>query len=435
MGAAPAAAIVAALLFCALQGPSTLTSPRPGIAQGAPIGREVVKSGTRPVCPPVVWRVGARRPPHRHRRALCLRQPTRHPPTGFLRAPQRHRRDRDAEPGAAVSSSRSPPSRSMTTGDPGSFSHDVAILTLNGRLTFSSQIQLDRARRARAGRTPCPARARPSPAGARPRWGPTHTRCAGRMSRSSATRLRTEVPGLDGPAMTCAGDSTNDACFGDSGSALVVPSATNWSPRMLGIVSSARRAAAHRRLPPAFTRRSRRRTSTITRRSHPMSTADGLAASSPAPRVAARDLRTPAPAGLAVSATSSSFHGERRRGARTAQARNTYDQAADAGSPRVQREGAGTPAGCLRRSAAVTVRPRAAAAAVAAAERRTSQALGHRRRSRASRKTTCTATRCTLSVSVTSTPASRPGSRPCSRHLRSSYRGRCKPRAAEDDRL
>ena len=38
--------------------------------------------------------------------------------------------------------------------------------------------------------------------------------------------------------MTCAGDSTNDACFGDSGSALVVPSATNFGVlEMLGIVS------------------------------------------------------------------------------------------------------------------------------------------------------------------------------------------------------
>ena len=236
---APAAAIVAVLLFCAPAGavyPGTSTVP---IAQ-APYQVEVVKSGTSDPYGRRWCGGSVRDDRHIVTAAHCVFDN----PLGTSGQPVSPS-SLSVIVGTATLSPSSGfefPVASVSLDDdydPGSFSHDAAILTLNGRLDLSSQIQ------------PIVPVSRPELEDAMPGtsakvtgWGTTavgtdpHTLRGTDVPIVSDQDCAPKYQGFDGPAMTCAGDSTNAACFGDSGSALVVPSATNFGVlEMLGIVS------------------------------------------------------------------------------------------------------------------------------------------------------------------------------------------------------
>ena len=244
-------------------------------------------------------------------------------------------------------------------------------------------------------------------------------------------------PGFDAAAMICAGDSTNDACFGDSGSALVVPSATNPAPgvvEMLGIVSfGPTSGCAVPGYPGGYTEVYEDEISSYLGQTDP----------TPAPRT----LSSPSVVGtVAVGSTVSCDPGTWEGSpafsyqfiiptasgdvARTAQgAQNSYTiQPADAGSA-LECNVKGTNAGGLAfaDSAAVTVPvPQQQTPVQPPSNGGTSQALQDTAAPVARiTKTACTATRCTLTVAVTDAGFSA-GIRTVQSSVRSTYRSRCK---------
>jgi secreted trypsin-like serine protease len=127
--------------------------------------------------------------------------------------------------------------------NPGSFSHDAAILTINGELaegTFIKRIPL-------VGPATWAATGEGSLVSVSG-WGQT----IGTDPNSYPSILQVidhQLPivgdascaqsyqGFDAPAMICAGDDHVDSCFGDSGGPLVVDDINIGTPRLLGIVS------------------------------------------------------------------------------------------------------------------------------------------------------------------------------------------------------
>jgi secreted trypsin-like serine protease len=322
--------------------------------------------------------------------------------------------------------------------DPASYSHDAAILTLNGRLTFSSQIQ-------------------PIAPVSRPSWEDatqgTSAKVTGWGTTAGGTdphTLRgTDVPivsdatcapsyrGFDAPAMTCAGDSTRDACFGDSGSALVVPSATNPSPgvvEMLGIVSfGPPNTCAVAGYPGVYTEVFDADISDYLGVADPTSAPRTVSSPSVVGSVAVGSTVTCDPGTWEGSpAFSYQFIVPTASGdvARTAQgAQSSYTiQPADAGSAlecNVKGKNAGGLA--FAESAAVTVPvPQNSPTPVPPTNQSPSQVLQDTAAPVARiTKTTCTATRCTLAVSVTDAGFSA-GIKTVQSSVRSSYRSRCR---------
>ncbi len=433
---APAAAIVAVLLFCA---PARAVYPGTAtvaITQ-APYQVEVVKSGTSDPYGRRWCGGSVRDDRHIVTAAHCIFDN----PLGASGQP--------VSPGAisvivgtatlSPSSGFEFPVASVSLDDdydPGSFSHDAAILTLNGRLTFSSQIQ------------PIVPVSRPSWEDAMPGTSAKVTGWGTNAVGTDPHTLRgTDVPivsdedcgpkyqGFDAPAMTCAGDSTNDACFGDSGSALVVPSATNFGAlEMLGIVSfGPPNGCAIAGYPGVYTEVFDAEINDYLSETNPMS----------APRtVSSPSVVGTAAVGSTVTCDPGTWQGSpsftyqfivpTASGdvARTAQgAQNTYTiQAADAGSAlecNVKGKNAGGLA--FAESAAVTVPvPEQQQPPVQPPNGGTSQVLQDTAAPVARiTKTTCTATRCTLSVSVTDSGFSA-GIKTVQSSVRSSYRSRCK---------
>jgi hypothetical protein len=319
--------------------------------------------------------------------------------------------------------------------DPASFSHDAAILTLNGRLTFSSQIQ------------PIVPVSRPSWEDATPGtsakvtgWGTTavgtdpHSLRGTNVPIVSDPDCAPKYQGFDAPAMTCAGDSTNDACFGDSGSALVVPSATNFGVvEMLGIVSfGPPSGCAIAGYPGVYTEVFDADINDYLSEANPLSAPRTLSSPSVVGTAEVGSTVTCDP-GRWEGSPSFSYQfivptasGDLERTAQGAQSSYTI-QPADAGSAlecNVKGKNAGGLA--FAESAAVTVAVPQQQAPVQPPSGGTSQALQDTAAPVARiTKTTCTATRCTLSVSVTDTGFSA-GIKTVQSSVRSSYRSRCK---------
>ncbi|MGZ6644668.1 MAG: S1 family serine peptidase [Solirubrobacteraceae bacterium] len=322
--------------------------------------------------------------------------------------------------------------------DPASFSHDVAILTLVDQLdTNGPSIQ------------PIQPVTRPSWLAAMPGTTATVTGWGRIASGSDPRTLRTtDVPivsdedcgpkyqGFDAPVMTCAGNSTNDACFGDSGSALVVPSATNPAPgvvEMLGIVSfGPPNGCAVPGYPGVYTEVFDADISNYLGEEHPMSAPRTVSSPSVVGTVAVGSTVTCDPGTWEGSPSFSyQFIIPTASGdvARTAQgAQNSYTiQAADAGSA-LECNVKGRNAGGLAfaDSAAVTVPVPEQQSPVQPPSGGTSQVLQDTAAPVARiTKTACTATRCTLSVSVTDTGFSA-GIKTVQSSVRSTYRSRCK---------
>ncbi|MGZ6673968.1 MAG: S1 family serine peptidase [Solirubrobacteraceae bacterium] len=323
--------------------------------------------------------------------------------------------------------------------DPASFSHDVAILTLVDQLdTNGPSIQ------------PIQPVTRPSWLAAMPGTTATVTGWGRIASGSDPRTLRTtDVPivsdedcgpkyqGFDAPVMTCAGNSTNDACFGDSGSALVVPSATNPAPgvvEMLGIVSfGPPNGCAVPGYPGVYTEVFDADISNYLGEEHPMSAPRTVSSPSVVGTVAVGSTVTCDPGTWEGSPSFSyQFIIPTASGdvARTAQgAQNSYTiQAADAGSA-LECNVKGRNAGGLAfaDSAAVTVPvPEQQPPVQPPNGGGTSQVLQDTAAPVARiTKTACTATRCTLSVSVTDTGFSA-GIKTVQSSVRSTYRSRCK---------
>lgn len=321
--------------------------------------------------------------------------------------------------------------------DPASFSHDAAILTLNARLTFSSQIQ------------PITPVTRPSWEDAMPGTTATVTGWGRTAAGSDPHSLRgTDVPivsdadcapsyqGFDPPAMTCAGDTTHDACFGDSGSALVVPSATNPSPgvvEMLGIVSfGPSSGCAVAGYPGVYTEVFDADVNSYLIQDNPASAPRTLVPPSVVGTVAVGSTVSCNPGSWEGSpAFSYQFIVPTANGdvARTAQGtQSTYTiQPADAGNP-LQCKVKGTNAGglALAESAAVTVPVPEPQTPVQPPNGGPSQTLQDTAAPVARiTKTTCTATRCTLNVTVTDAGFSA-GIKTVQSSVRSTYRSRCR---------
>jgi secreted trypsin-like serine protease len=322
--------------------------------------------------------------------------------------------------------------------EPASFSHDAAILTLNGRLTFSSQIQ------------PIVPVSRPSWEDAMPGttarvtgWGTTATGTDPHTLRGTDVPIVSDADcapkyeGFDAPAMTCAGDSTNDACFGDSGSALVVPSATNPAPgvvEMLGIVSfGPPNACALAGYPGVYTEVYEDEIGAYLREADPMSAPRTVSSPSVVGTVAVGSTVSCDPGTWEGSpAFSYQFIIPTANGdvARTAQgAQNSYTiQAADAGSAlecNVKGRNAGGLAFAESAAVAVPV-PQQQAPVQPPSSGGTSQTLQDTAAPVARiTKTACTATRCTLTVAVTDAGFSA-GIKTVQSSVRSTYRTRCK---------
>ena len=130
--------------------------------------------------------------------------------------------------------------------DPATFSHDAAVLTLNGTLQLYPDTPI----------TPISLVSPDSWAAASPGtfatvtgWGETasnnpntypHDLRKANVPIVADSTCAPRYPGFVAPAMTCAGNETVDACFGDSGGPLVVHEFANPVPnavQLLGIVS------------------------------------------------------------------------------------------------------------------------------------------------------------------------------------------------------
>jgi secreted trypsin-like serine protease len=322
--------------------------------------------------------------------------------------------------------------------DPASFSHDVAILTLVDQIdTNGPQIQ------------PIRPVTRPSWQAAMPGTTATVTGWGRNADGTVPRTLRTtDVPivsdedcgpkyqGFDAPAMTCAGDSTNDACFGDSGSALVVPSATSPAPgvvEMLGIVSfGPPGGCAVAGYPGVYTEVFDADINDYLSDANPVSAPRTVSSPSVDGTVAVGSTVTCNPGNWEGSpAFSYQFIIPTASGdvARTAQgAQSSYTiQAADAGSA-LECNVKGTNAGGLAfaESAAVTVPVPEQQPPVQPPSGGTSQTLQDTAAPVARiTKTTCTATRCTLTVAVTDIGFSA-GIKTVQSSVRSTYRTRCK---------
>jgi secreted trypsin-like serine protease len=433
---APAAAFVAVMLFCA---PAWAVYPGTSVVTNinqAPYQVEIVKSGTSD---PYAgrWCGGSVRD-ERHivTAAHCVfdnglgsaGQPV--PPSSI-----------DVIAGTTTLNSTSGfriPVKSVSFDDdydPASFSHDAAVLTLNGQLALGPQIQsiLPVSR-------PSWEAATPGSTATVTGWGRIATGIDPRTLRRTTVPIVSDAScapsyqGFDAPAMTCAGDTTNDACFGDSGSALVVPSMTTPGvTEMLGIVSfGPSSGCAVSGYPGVYTEVYEDDINTYLGQTNPMSAPRTLVAPSVDGTVAVGSTVTCNPGNWEGSpAFSYQFIIPTTSGdvARTAQgAQSSYTiQAADAGSA-LECNVKGTNAGGLAfaESAAVTVPVPEQQAPVQPPSGGTSQTPQDTAAPVARiTKTACTATRCTLTVAVTDIGFSA-GIKTVQSSVRSTYRTRCK---------
>jgi trypsin len=321
--------------------------------------------------------------------------------------------------------------------DPATFSHDVAILTLDGSLPQGNpgieSISLVGPLEWNAAQQPG-AEARVSG------WGETRSNDPASYPRDlqmatlplvSDPQCAPPYPGFDAPAMTCAGNAIVDSCFGDSGGPLVVDGVDAPAPRLLGIVSfGPSSGCAIPNSPGVYT--------------EAYDSAIRTYLAQP-PTSAPRTLVSPTvqgtvEVGSTVSCSPGTWEGSPSFSyqfvvptangdvARTAQgAQGSYTiQPADAGNA-LACNVKGTNAGgiALAESAAVTV-PTPPGATPVAPNQSPSQSQQDTAAPVARiTKTSCTATRCTLTVAVTDAGFSA-GIKTVQASVRSSYRTRCK---------
>jgi secreted trypsin-like serine protease len=128
--------------------------------------------------------------------------------------------------------------------DPATFSHDAAVLTVNGEFqenTTIKHIELaddDTWESASFEGTPLTVTGWGQTNGADPQSYPRILQVANTVPVVSDEHCGPSYQGFDAPAMICAGNTSVDACFGDSGGPLVTDD-VNFPgvPRLLGIVS------------------------------------------------------------------------------------------------------------------------------------------------------------------------------------------------------
>jgi secreted trypsin-like serine protease len=328
--------------------------------------------------------------------------------------------------------------------DPATFTHDAAVLTLDGSLPqASSMIQSI----SLAGPLEWDASQEPNATARVSGWGETRSNDATSYPHDlqmatvpivSDASCAPAYQGFDPPAMTCAGDVTYDACFGDSGGPLVVDGVAAPASRLLGIVSfGPPQGCAIQNYPGVYTEVFDDRISAYLSQPNPTS----------APRtVSSPTVVGAAAVGSTVTCDPGTWEGSPAFSyqfivptasgdvARTAQgAQNSYTiQGADAGSSlecNVKGKNAGGLA--FAESAAVTVPVPEQQPPVQPPSGGTSQTLQDTAAPVARiTKTTCTATRCTLTVAVTDIGFSA-GIKTVQSSVRSTYRTRCQRKGSD----
>jgi secreted trypsin-like serine protease len=324
--------------------------------------------------------------------------------------------------------------------DPATYSHDAAVLTLNGNLQFAPDGPIE----------PIPLIDRDSWEAATPGTLATVTGWGETISNNPNSYLRSlrsaDVPivsdGQCGPryqgfvaaAMTCAGDATRDSCFGDSGGPLVVPKfATPGAVEMLGIVSfGPPSGCAIANYPGVYTEVYDADISAYLAQANPVSAPRTVSPPSVQGTVAVGSTVSCNP-GTWDGAPSFSYQfvvptpsGDVARTAQGAQSSYTV-QPADAGNP-LACNVKGTNAGGLAfaESAAVTVPVPQPSPPFDPPHQSPSQTQQDTAAPVARvTKATCTATRCTLNVTVTDAGFSA-GIKTVQSSVRSTYRSRCR---------
>jgi len=326
--------------------------------------------------------------------------------------------------------------------DPGTFSHDAAILTLSRAFQLNTTIKqiaiadagtwLDAENLA-----PFSVSGWGQTNGTNPNSYPTKLQLADHsLPFVSDDNCRQAYQGFDPDAMLCAGDNLHDACFGDSGGPLVVNDANlgSTSPRLLGIVSyGPPSGCAVPGYPGVYTEVHGDIANYLTQ---------------PAPTPAPRTLSPPSlqgtvAVGSTITCNPGSWEGSPSFAyqfviptangdvARTAQgSQSTYTiQPADAGNAlacNVRGKNAGGLAFAESAAVSVPVPAQQSPAPVQPPSQGGSQTLQDTAAPVARvTKTTCTATRCTLMVSVTDAGFSA-GIKTVQSSVRSTYRTRCK---------
>jgi hypothetical protein len=323
--------------------------------------------------------------------------------------------------------------------DPSTFSHDAAVITINGNLQLYPATPIQPI--ALVGLDSWEA-ATPGTFATVSGWGRMGNGVYPRTLRKADVPIVDDTvcgpryQGFDAPVMTCAGDATFDSCFGDSGGPLVVHQAGSPLPdavEMLGIVSfGPPNGCAVPNYPGVYTEVYDDGVSAYLSQANPTAAPRTLAPPSVQGTVAVGETVACSPGTWDGSPSFSyQFVAPNPGGdvARTAQGtQSTYTiQPADAGGTlacNVKGKNAGGLA--FAESAAVTVPvPQPAPAPAEPPHQSPSQILQDTAAPVARvTKTTCTATRCTLTVTVTDAGFSA-GIKTVQSSVRSTYRSRC----------